>query len=66
MFIGFGCPKQEKWMSENSTQLPMPLLGVGAAFDFLAYPNLQAPKIMQRVGLEWLFRALSEPSSSAI
>lgn len=61
LFVGLGCPKQEKWMSENSSKLPIPLLGVGAAFDFLAHPNSQAPKIMQRFGLEWLFRLFSEP-----
>ena len=61
IFIGLGCPKQEIWMAKNSKYLPMPLLGVGAAFNFLAFPNTQAPKIFQRTGLEWLFRLFTEP-----
>jgi N-acetylglucosaminyldiphosphoundecaprenol N-acetyl-beta-D-mannosaminyltransferase len=61
MFIGLGCPKQENWMAKNSPQLPMPLLGVGAAFDFLSNPKMQAPLPIQRVGLEWLYRLFTEP-----
>ena len=49
-------------MAKNSKKLPLPLLGVGAAFDFLAFPNLQAPKILQKTGLEWLFRLYTEPN----
>ena len=37
------------------------MLGVGAAFDFLAGRKRQAPKLLQRLGLEWLFRLLNEP-----
>ena len=40
---------------------PAMLIGVGAAFDFHAGLKRQAPRIMQRMGLEWLFRLLSEP-----
>jgi len=61
LFVCLGCPKQEKWMSENSPNLSMPLLGVGAAFDFLADHKLQAPTIIQKIGFEWLFRLLTEP-----
>ena len=51
MFIGLGYPKQEKWMSENSPQLSMPLLGVGAAFDFLYLSkSYRLPKQFKELG----------------
>jgi len=61
LFVGLGCPKQEHWMAEHTDRLPMPLLGVGAAFDFIAGKKKSAPSWMKRIGLEWLFRLLSEP-----
>ncbi len=48
-------------MTEHTKALPMVLVGVGAAFDFLAGRKKQAPRWMQRVGLEWLFRLGCEP-----
>ena len=61
LFVGIGCPKQEIWMSEHRGRLNMPMLGVGAAFDFHAGRVKQAPACLQAVGLEWLFRLLMEP-----
>ena len=61
LFVGIGCPKQEIWMSEHRGRLNMPMLGVGAAFDFHAGRVKQAPAWLQRIGLEWLFRLLVEP-----
>jgi len=61
LFVGIGCPKQERWMAAHKDRLPMPLLGVGAAFDFIAGIKPQAPRWMQKMGLEWLFRLISEP-----
>jgi N-acetylglucosaminyldiphosphoundecaprenol N-acetyl-beta-D-mannosaminyltransferase len=61
LFVGLGCPKQERWMARHRPALPCVLLGVGAAFDFLAGATPQAPAWMQRVGLEWLFRLAFEP-----
>ena len=61
LFIGIGCPRQERWMATHKDRLTMPLLGVGAAFDFIAGIKPQAPGWMQRAGLEWLFRLVSEP-----
>jgi N-acetylglucosaminyldiphosphoundecaprenol N-acetyl-beta-D-mannosaminyltransferase len=61
LFVGIGCPKQEKWMAEHKDQLNCVMLGVGAAYDFIAGSKKHAPRWMQRVGLEWLFRLLSEP-----
>jgi N-acetylglucosaminyldiphosphoundecaprenol N-acetyl-beta-D-mannosaminyltransferase len=61
LFVGLGCPKQERWMAEHRERLGCALVGVGAAFDFLAGRKAQAPAWMQRVGLEWLFRLAHEP-----
>lgn len=63
VFIGLGCPKQERWMQEHRDQLGgAVLLAVGAAFDFLTGAKPQAPRWMMRSGLEWLFRLVSEPA----
>jgi len=61
LFVGIGCPKQEYWMAEHKGRLSCVMLGVGAAFDFIAGQKRHAPRWMQFVGLEWLFRLLSEP-----
>jgi len=61
LFVGIGCPKQEIWMAEHKEQLHCVMLGVGAAFDFIAGNKKHAPRWVQRIGLEWLFRLLSEP-----
>lgn len=59
--VGLGCPRQEVWVYEHRELLPMPLLAVGAAFDFHAGALPQAPALLQDVGLEWLFRLVQEP-----
>lgn len=61
LFVGLGCPKQERWMSAHRDQLSCAMVGVGAAFDFLAGHKRQAPHWMRRAGLEWLFRLGMEP-----
>ena len=62
LWVGLGSPKQDFWMKQNRDKLHVPVaIGVGAAFDFLAGTKKQAPRWMQRSGLEWLFRFLSEP-----
>lgn len=61
LFVGLGCPKQERWMAEHKNQLTCVMLGVGAAFDFIAGNKKHAPRWMQVCGLEWLFRLLAEP-----
>jgi N-acetylglucosaminyldiphosphoundecaprenol N-acetyl-beta-D-mannosaminyltransferase len=60
-FVGLGCPRQEVWAYENRPLIPMPLIAVGAAFDFHAGGLRQAPALLQRAGLEWLFRLVMEP-----
>lgn len=61
LFVGLGCPKQEIWMAEHKDKLNCVMLGVGAAFDFIAGNKKNAPGWMQSTGLEWLFRLISEP-----
>jgi N-acetylglucosaminyldiphosphoundecaprenol N-acetyl-beta-D-mannosaminyltransferase len=61
VFIGLGCPKQEYWMAEHRGKVRAVMIGVGAAFDFHAGTLRRAPCWMQRYGLEWLHRVVSEP-----
>jgi N-acetylglucosaminyldiphosphoundecaprenol N-acetyl-beta-D-mannosaminyltransferase len=62
VWIGIGVPKQEKWMASLRPHLEAPVLvGVGAAFDFLAGLVPQAPPMLQKLGLEWAFRLAQEP-----
>ena len=61
LFVGLGCPKQERWMHEMRGRIPAVMLGVGAAFDFVAGTTRQAPRWMMNSGLEWFFRVLIEP-----
>ncbi len=62
IWVGLGCPKQEHWVAQNKPKLPPGVyFTVGAAFAFHAGRVRQAPLWIQRRGLEWLFRLLSEP-----
>lgn len=61
LFIGLGCPKQERWMARHRGSVQAVMLGVGAAFDFLAGTKPQAPRWMMSGGLEWAFRLATEP-----
>ena len=62
VWVGLGSPKQDFWMKENFQRLNVPvLLGVGAAFDFISGVKPQAPRLLQKSGLEWLFRLCCEP-----
>jgi exopolysaccharide biosynthesis WecB/TagA/CpsF family protein len=62
VFVGIGCPRQEVFVYEIRNSLSMPLLAVGAAFAFHAAFVPQASPLLQRAGLEWLFRLISEPT----
>jgi N-acetylglucosaminyldiphosphoundecaprenol N-acetyl-beta-D-mannosaminyltransferase len=61
VFVGLGCPRQEVWAFEYREALSMPILAVGAAFDFHAGTLPQAPRFLQDKGLEWLYRLIQEP-----
>lgn len=62
VWVGLSTPKQEQWMADHLGRIEAPvMIGVGAAFDFLAGIKPQAPAWMQRNGLEWTYRLYSEP-----
>jgi N-acetylglucosaminyldiphosphoundecaprenol N-acetyl-beta-D-mannosaminyltransferase len=61
LFVGLGCPRQERWCAEHRGRVPAVMLGVGAAFDFHAGRVTQAPAFLQRIGMEWAFRLAMEP-----
>ena len=62
VWVGLGAPKQELWMARAAPAFPSAtLIGVGAAFDFLAGTKRRAPVWMQEAGFEWLHRMVSEP-----
>ncbi|MDQ0890872.1 N-acetylglucosaminyldiphosphoundecaprenol N-acetyl-beta-D-mannosaminyltransferase [Paenibacillus sp. V4I9] len=62
VFVGVGAPKQEKWIYSYYKQYNVPVsIGVGASFDFLSGNIKRAPRIFQRIGLEWFWRLCQEP-----
>ncbi len=62
LWVGLSTPKQEKFMADYLPKLDSTLMiGVGAAFDFHSGRVKQAPRWMQRSGLEWFFRLCQEP-----
>jgi N-acetylglucosaminyldiphosphoundecaprenol N-acetyl-beta-D-mannosaminyltransferase len=62
VWVGLGMPKQDKWIVQHVGKIEAAaLLGVGAAFDFAAGTKPRAPLWMQRSGLEWFFRLITEP-----
>ncbi|MGZ5858856.1 MAG: WecB/TagA/CpsF family glycosyltransferase [Burkholderiaceae bacterium] len=61
VFVGLGCPKQEKWMAAHCGRVRALMIGVGAAFDYHSGTIKRAPLWFQQNGLEWLYRLCSEP-----
>ena len=62
LLVAYGVPAEEKWIARNRLRLGVPvMIGVGGAFDFAAGVTKRAPHWMRRLGLEWLFRLVSEP-----
>lgn len=61
VFVGLGCPKQEKWMADHRGRVRAVMIGVGAAFDYHSGVVRRAPLWWQQHGLEWLYRLGSEP-----
>ena len=60
-FVGLGCPRQEVWAYEYRDDLSMPLIAVGAAYDFHSGNLAKSPDFLGKLGLEWLFRLIMEP-----
>lgn len=63
LFVGLGCPAQELWIDDNRTKLPSVklLMGVGGSFDVLSGNIARAPKKVQKMHLEWLYRLVKQP-----
>ena len=61
VWVGISSPKQELWMHKNFKHLKQTLIGVGAAFDFHTGRVTRAPKWVQTIGFEWIFRLTQEP-----
>ncbi|MFS0758499.1 WecB/TagA/CpsF family glycosyltransferase [Noviherbaspirillum sp. 1P10PC] len=61
IWVGLGCPKQERWMAEHRGRICAVMIGVGAAFDYHAGSLRRAPRWIQACGFEWLYRLAAEP-----
>jgi N-acetylglucosaminyldiphosphoundecaprenol N-acetyl-beta-D-mannosaminyltransferase len=62
IWVGLGCPKQEHWIAANKDRLPPGVyFGIGAAFAFHAGEVRQAPRLVQKLGMEWAYRVAMEP-----
>lgn len=61
VFVGLGCPRQEVFAYEYRDATGLPIVAVGAAFDYLAGFLREPPALAQRAGLQWLYRLLQEP-----
>lgn len=61
VFVSLGCPKQEKWMYENSPKINAVLLGIGNAISTYIGVEKRAPKWMQKNGMEWFYRLGQDP-----
>jgi N-acetylglucosaminyldiphosphoundecaprenol N-acetyl-beta-D-mannosaminyltransferase len=60
--VAYGAPAQDVWIRRNLARLPVAIaMGVGGSFDFLTGRQQRAPKMMQKFGLEWLYRLYREP-----
>ena len=62
LLVAFGAPMQELWIARNKERLHVPVcVGVGGAFDFISGRAPRAPLVVQRAGLEWLYRLTRQP-----
>lgn len=61
VWVALGAPKQERWMYEHRGRIGGLMIGVGAAFDFIAGTVKRAPMWMQKLCLEWVFRIMQDP-----
>jgi N-acetylglucosaminyldiphosphoundecaprenol N-acetyl-beta-D-mannosaminyltransferase len=60
--VAYGAPAQDLWIYRNLSRLPVALaVGVGGAYDFISGRQKRAPRLMQRLGIEWLYRLYREP-----
>lgn len=61
IWVGLGAPKQEVWMYEHKTKINGLMIGVGAGFDYHAQIIKRAPKLIQNINMEWLYRLFQQP-----
>ena len=62
LFVGLGAPKQEKWIAKYRNEYDIPVsIGIGVSFEFVAGMVKRAPRLMQKIGLEWFWRLILEP-----
>jgi len=62
LFVGLGAPKQELWMHRYYREYSVPVsIGIGATFEFVSGMVRRAPRLLQKTGLEWLWRLALEP-----
>jgi len=62
LFVGFGPPKQEKWIAKNLDKISVRIaMAVGGSLDYLSGTVPRAPKLIRKIGLEWFFRLIREP-----
>ena len=63
LLVAYGAPKQELWLARNINKLNVPVaMCVGGTFDFIAGTASRAPRAIQALGIEWLFRLFQQPS----
>lgn len=63
LFVAMGAPKQEKWIIKHQKELKVDVAaGQGGTFDYEAGKIKRAPKIIQKIGIEWLWRLILQPS----
>ena len=62
LLVAFGQPKGERWIHQHYQRLRVPVcIQLGASFDFIAGTSTRAPKVWQKIGMEWAYRMLSNP-----
>jgi N-acetylglucosaminyldiphosphoundecaprenol N-acetyl-beta-D-mannosaminyltransferase len=62
LLVAYGAPKQDKWIARNLERTGVAVaMGIGGSLDFIVGTQQRAPRWMQRVGLEWLYRLIREP-----
>lgn len=62
LFVAYGAPTQEKWIAQNLSNLPVKVaMGVGGGIDFITGVQKRAPRVVRKLGMEWLWRLLVNP-----
>jgi N-acetylglucosaminyldiphosphoundecaprenol N-acetyl-beta-D-mannosaminyltransferase len=63
LLVAYGAPKQEEWIAKYAARLKLfHVMGVGGSFDFWSGKIKRAPRLLRRLGLEWLWRLILQPA----